>query len=363
MSPVTATTTAELHASKALRFFRSIGLPILTVGAVVAIRHAEIVGQSIEHEFVAPTHGHDVALGVQVDDAVALDAVPELVVASRLVNDFLVLGLADCEILLDEPVPAHHHMDRSAEAAQEIGSFNVAGRSRHGHVEGPEYFTGFVEGFDALVVRHVGEGVVGFTLGAMLEVRHGIVHGIANLAHDIVLFIGEADVEKVVAGEGRGDGEASEGVAVAHTEPLLGGTHQRIDIAAKQLTVMSATAGLVRGDQEEGLVLAGHILMRGRSLEDAREDGIEVVAEDFRAGGDVHHGTTELGNDADDDRAHEGDIPLPVGVLRDHGPGIFPGTSQDLALDLGGQIDPVQVMSNVIGVIPLVLDRHDFFLQ
>ena len=355
---MTPTLATELHTSKALRSLRTIRLAIVTIPTLPAISETKIIRQPLKHKLITAVQGLVIALSIERDDAIAINPVPQLEIAPRLVNNAGILGLADCEVLFDEPVPPHHHVDGAAEAAQEVGDGRVAGRAGHGHVEGPEDFAGAVEGFHALFVGHVGEGVVRFALGPVLEVRHGVVHGVADLAEDVVLFVRVPGVQQVVAGERRGDGEAGEGVAVPHTEPLARRADEGIDVPTEQLAVVSAVAGLVGCDEEESLVFAGHVCVARGAVEDAVEDAVQVVAEDFGAGSDVDHGATELGDDADDDDAHERDVAAPIRVLGDHGARVFPGAGQNLALDLGGQIEVVEVMGDVIGVVPLVLDGH-----
>ncbi|TLD30472.1 hypothetical protein PspLS_01881 [Pyricularia sp. CBS 133598] len=107
--------------------------------------------------------------------------VPQLEVAARLRNNRSRLWFADGQILLDEAVPAHHHVDGTAEKPNKVDKDGALGLVCVGYIQGPKHLAGDAKGLQAHVGRHVGKGIVGFALAAVFVKGDGVVKRVADL--------------------------------------------------------------------------------------------------------------------------------------------------------------------------------------
>ncbi|KAK8875098.1 hypothetical protein PGQ11_005612 [Apiospora arundinis] len=198
--------------------------------------------------------------------ALGLRLLVVLDVLARLGHDVARLGAADGQVLLDEAVAPHHHVDGPAEEAHEVHEDGALGAAGEGDVDGPEGLAGDAEGVDAQGGGDVAEGAVGLALAAVLVEGDGVVERVADLGQQLELGVGRPDGVEVVAGQRRRHGEARQGVAVAHPEPDARRRGEPVDVAPEQLAV-ALLAGLLRRHEQERLVLAGHQLVAWGALE------------------------------------------------------------------------------------------------
>lgn len=130
-------------------------------------------------------------------------------------------------------------------------------------------------------------------------------------------------------------------------------------LPSEQLAIPLRTR-LVGRYEQKGFVLALHVLVCRGAVEQSIQHMVQVVTQHMGPViavvglGNVDHGALELGDDADDDGAHESDVAAPVGVRRDHAAGVLPCACVDLALDVQRQRHMVEVMGDVWWIVPAI---------
>ncbi|KAK7953151.1 hypothetical protein PG988_013845 [Apiospora saccharicola] len=375
---------AELDAAEAVE---GVGA-VRGAAAAVAVRRAgalEDVGEPREQELLGPVSDQAAVpvavrccfllspLGLVILVVLVLglvgggggvEAVPKLDMLARQGHDVACLDAAETEVVLDEAVAPHHHVDGPAEEAGKVGQHQTLGPVRDGDLDSEQDLAGDPVGVGADGGRHVGEGAVGLALAAVLVEGDGVVHDIPNLGQELELGVrGPArGVVDVVAGQRRAHAEPGQGVAVAHAEPAAGALSDAVDVAPEQLAVAPLLARLLRRHEKEGFHLAGHQRVAVAALEQIGHDPVERVAEDVVGGLDVDQVAPVLGDDAHDDDTHERDVAFPVGESGDAASQVLPRTSIGfLFLGFRQSIDAVQVVGDIWGIVPHVteLETHD----
>ena len=219
-SPRFFTHLAQLNAPKPMASLCAVGVAETAIVTGSVLTRLQKFREVREHQLLAPGYEVLVALGVLSSPAIRINPVPELEVLARLVNNLVCLGLANSEALFDKSVPPHHHMDWATKETDEVDNALERRPSCPGHIQGPEHLAALVEGLDAQVGRHIGEGAVCLSLGPVLEEGHGVVECVPSLSQDFELFVREPDMVEIVACQCSGNSESGKSIGVAHPKPM-----------------------------------------------------------------------------------------------------------------------------------------------
>jgi hypothetical protein len=130
-------------------------------------------------------------------------------------------------------------VDRATKEAKEVDHNEVLRLAGPSDIKSPQQLTALVKGLYADTGRHVCEGRVlkgrfsihvtfgmhtdttyCLAFGPVLEEGHAIIERCAELIQCLKLLFGVPDIVKVITSQSSTDGEADQGVSVAHTEPL-----------------------------------------------------------------------------------------------------------------------------------------------
>lgn len=190
--PIALTTITQLDASKLMGLLGAIRLPVQTLITYTIASHFEELRQAGKHEPVAfgkdlPVASNLLVINFGARVSLGIEAIPKLEVVAGLIDHNLVFRATDSKILLNEAVATHHHVDRPAEEASEVGDTGMVVLAATSHVKCPEDLTCGMECLETEVRRHVGEGSVCLSLGTMLIEGHGVVEHVAHLCQDLKL--------------------------------------------------------------------------------------------------------------------------------------------------------------------------------
>lgn len=190
--PIVLTAITQLDTSKLMGLLGAIRLPVQTLITCTIASYFEELRQAREHEPVAfgkdcPVASNLLVINFGARVSLGVEAVPKLEVVAGLVDDDLVFRATYGEILLDEAVPAHHHVDGPAEEAGEVGNTGMVVFAATSYVKCPEDLTCSMECLEPEVRRHVGESSVCLSLGTMFVEGYGVVEHVAHLCQDLEL--------------------------------------------------------------------------------------------------------------------------------------------------------------------------------
>lgn len=190
--PNALTAITQLDTPKLMGLLSAVRLPVQTLITCTIASHFEELRQAGKHEPVAFGKDRPIASNLLVINfgarvSLGIEAIPKLEVVAGLVDDDLVFRATDGQILLDEAVPAHHHVNGAAEEASEVGNTGVVVLAATSHVKRPEDLTCSMECLETEVRRHVGECSVGLSLRTMLVEGYGVVEHVAHLCQDLEL--------------------------------------------------------------------------------------------------------------------------------------------------------------------------------
>lgn len=118
--PGRLTFSAQLHPAEVAWRIRSVGVPERIPGAPVLVGRDEYVREAREQKAFAVSQDPLVSLLLCPEVPFAVHPVPQLGILPGLVGVPFRVRQSDLEVVFDEPVPIHHHVDRPTHGTDEV---------------------------------------------------------------------------------------------------------------------------------------------------------------------------------------------------------------------------------------------------